>query len=100
MAATKKTISMMDSLRFRFAPANSVRSPPPCGEGLGVGVRRRITARPPPRPPSLRFGGGAPPPTGAGGGGGARGPPSRPPSWTAVKLDQGAPVQSADALPR
>src|SRR5262249_36855767 len=24
-------------------------SPPPCGEGLGVGVHRRITAGPPPR---------------------------------------------------
>src|SRR5262245_25128437 len=29
--------------------AYSVRSPPPCGEGLGVGVHRRLTARPPPR---------------------------------------------------
>src|SRR5262249_57859600 len=29
--------------------AHSVRSPPPCGEGLGVGVRQRIAARPPPR---------------------------------------------------
>src|SRR5262249_3892858 len=29
--------------------AHSVCSPPPCGEGLGVGVRLRITARPPPR---------------------------------------------------
>src|SRR5258707_15409594 len=29
--------------------AHSVCSPPPCGEGLGVGVRQRITARPPPR---------------------------------------------------
>src|SRR5262245_38473072 len=28
---------------------HSVCSPPPCGEGLGVGVRQRITARPPPR---------------------------------------------------
>src|SRR5215470_13392675 len=27
----------------------SVCSPPPCGEGLGVGVHQRITARPPPR---------------------------------------------------
>src|SRR5262245_13085183 len=40
---------VIDSLRFEFAPANSVRSPPPCGEGLGVGVLQRITARPPPR---------------------------------------------------
>src|SRR5262245_14310837 len=37
--------------------AHSVNSPPPCGEGLVVGVRQRITARPPPRPPALRFGG-------------------------------------------
>src|SRR5262249_58165316 len=29
--------------------ASAVCSPPPCGEGLGVGVRQRITARPPPR---------------------------------------------------
>jgi hypothetical protein len=29
--------------------AYSVCSPPPCGEGLGVGVHQRITARPPPR---------------------------------------------------
>src|SRR5262245_10814185 len=29
--------------------AYSVRSPPPCGEGSGVGVRPRLTARPPPR---------------------------------------------------
>src|SRR5215831_15258730 len=29
--------------------AHSVCSPPPCGEGLGVGVRQWITARPPPR---------------------------------------------------
>src|SRR5260221_11295072 len=29
--------------------ARKVSPPPPCGEGLGVGVRRRITARPPPR---------------------------------------------------
>src|SRR5262245_7688753 len=29
--------------------ANSRCAPPPCGEGLGVGVRQRITARPPPR---------------------------------------------------
>src|SRR5262249_49754973 len=29
--------------------APSVYSPPPCGEGLGVGVLQRITARPPPR---------------------------------------------------
>src|SRR5258707_6087954 len=27
----------------------SVCSPPPCGEGLGVGVLQQITARPPPR---------------------------------------------------
>src|SRR5262245_51353254 len=31
------------------SPAYSVRSPPPFGEGLGVGVRQRIAARPPPR---------------------------------------------------
>src|SRR5262249_39610653 len=29
--------------------AHSVNSPPPWGGGLGVGVRQRITARPPPR---------------------------------------------------
>src|SRR5262249_59393408 len=29
--------------------ASAVCSPPPCGEGLGVGGRHRITARPPPR---------------------------------------------------
>ncbi len=28
---------------------HSVCSPPPCGEGLGVGVLQRITTRPPPR---------------------------------------------------
>ncbi|TMK17729.1 MAG: hypothetical protein E6G75_09095 [Alphaproteobacteria bacterium] len=34
---------------MRNHAAHSVCSPPPCGEGLGVGVRQRITARPPPR---------------------------------------------------
>src|SRR5262249_7394963 len=29
--------------------ARSVHSPPPCGEGVGVGVRQPITARPTPR---------------------------------------------------
>src|SRR5271156_550205 len=29
------------SLRWRLALARSVNSPPPCGEGLGVGVERR-----------------------------------------------------------
>src|SRR5262249_61699409 len=33
----------------RNPAARSVCPPPPCGEGLGVGVRQRITARPPPR---------------------------------------------------
>src|SRR5262245_6047578 len=32
-----------------FLAAYSVCSPPPCGEGMGVGVLQRITARPPPR---------------------------------------------------
>src|SRR5215831_10969668 len=50
--------------------AQSVGSPPPCGEGLGVGVA--VVARvafhnfdPPPGPPSLRFG-GRPSPQGGG----------------------------------
>src|SRR5215510_2106749 len=33
----------------RFSAPHSVCSPPPCGEGMGVGVLQRITARPPPR---------------------------------------------------
>ncbi|TMJ88787.1 MAG: hypothetical protein E6G76_09605 [Alphaproteobacteria bacterium] len=42
--------SHRDSLvLLRDHAAYSVCSPPPCGEGLGVGVHQRITARPPPR---------------------------------------------------
>jgi hypothetical protein len=55
--------------RHNYA-AHSVGSPPPCGEGLGVGGWSRWThlaqqLRPPPRTPSLRFG-GRPSPQGGG----------------------------------
>src|SRR5262249_6851489 len=47
-----RTAPLLEHVRLclkHFGAAHSVRSPPPCGEGLGVGVRQRITARPPPR---------------------------------------------------
>jgi hypothetical protein len=47
------------SIRFEFAGAPLRRSPPPCGEGSGVGVRELSARCSPPTPTLPRKGGGS-----------------------------------------
>src|SRR5215467_5960463 len=52
LAAPARPSFLLEHVRLclkHVSATYSVCSPPPCGEGLGVGVHQRITARPPPR---------------------------------------------------
>src|SRR5262245_25224374 len=71
LAAPARPSFLLEHVRLclkHVSATYSVCSPPPCGEGLGVGVVRflpwwrhyNFTAPPPPRPPSLHSAGDPP----------------------------------------